>query len=65
MSNTHENSIGKRGYFREKEKMNHEWQYYQDSFIETDYRENKLHTGEDRIKQRLIRGQKIRTYYQH
>ena len=35
--------------------------FYQNSFIETGCRKNKLDTGEDRMSQRMKRSQKIRT----
>jgi hypothetical protein len=38
--------------------------FYRDSFIETDCRENKLVTGEDRKSQVIRTCQKIRTYRQ-
>jgi hypothetical protein len=40
------------------------WQFDQDSFTETSYRENKLDTGEDRRSQRMKRSRKIRIFCQ-
>ena len=44
--------------------MNFRGSFYKDSCTETDYIENKLDTGEDRMIKRMKRNQKIRTDFQ-
>jgi len=71
MSNSHEKSVGKRGYLRAEKKERgrkrgdiYVWQFYLAGFTETDYKKNELDTGEDRMGQKMRRRQKIKTFWQ-